>query len=89
MTNVYHQLKVQNWGQKLSSDKIRHLGSKFQHNISVGLQKVINAASDVASNKTMVYAYGVAHALGFGKAALLILGGVSKGLKKTCARDTG
>ena len=43
-----------------------------------------SAASAVASgaNKVMTYAYGVAHALGLGEAALPILRGVLKGLKK-------
>ena len=59
---------------------------RMQHNVnlSVGLRKAINTASDVASSakKAMPCAYGVAHALGVSKSALPILGGVSKGLKK-------
>ena len=80
MNHIYHRLgqkmegKVQQWWQKLSADSIRHLGSKFQQNVSVGLRKAINTASAVASgaNKAMTYGYGVAHAIGVSEAALPI-----------------
>ena len=41
------QGKVQQLGQKLSSQNVQNLGQKIQHNVSVGLRKAINTAGEI------------------------------------------
>ena len=90
MNRQFHRLgqkiqgKVQQLGQKLSSQNVQNLGQKIQHNVSVGLRKAINTAGEISNvgQAALPYLYGVAYATGVGNQAIPLIHVAGQGLKR-------